>query len=518
MLNLPRKSKTVAIVSLLLSGCLAEVGDDGQDAGEIGVDQLAALAANQSALRPTRDVSKVSVVGIGDAANLYRNVDDGTAFTASDSGTTMVRAATGIAVARHAVGYSGAAAGTVAEVKVHYRARRYASAGTAQIKLYNGATLIASGPARTLTDAWTNLEDTFTGLSVADANQLVSEIELTNTLKTGSHRYTIAWITVTFASPDGGGGGGGDPGTAGPFVAYNADSFFRKPLPANAPIDAASAQGIAFVKSHPEQAGYPYPVINGLGSNLWGTVYFEGKCTDPVWKLTGTVPSKVAFLTTEGFHAPAALGETFTGTSDSPFVVMDRCGNASMPKGLSVWAANAAKGAGTTIGVSSAGAFQHDSNGLDYRNPKSTSQKNMRSRGAIPDAMVIRKDRLQHAISNNTGLGHVLHMFWVETRTADGFVHPMVGDENDKLGWGAEGIRIRVKPSVDLTKRSLSPAALAVARTLQTHGAYLGDNSGSATSLKAEQDWGQWGNLLTRDALRGLTWDDFEFVQRGYEP
>lgn len=505
--------KTMVAVSVLLSGCLTQFGDEADDVGEVDVGQLATLAANQSALSPTRDVTKSSVDGVGDTTNLFRNVDDGTAFTSSDAGTTMVRAATGVAVARHAVGYSGAPAGTVAEVKVHYRARRYNSAGTAQIKLYDGATLVATGPARTLTDTWTNFEDTFPGLSVADANRLVSEIELANTLKTGSHRYTIAWITVTFAA-----GGGGGTTTGGPFVAYNVDSFFRKPVPAGAPIDSASAQGIAFVKSHPDQAGFPYPVINGLAGNLWGTVYFEGKCTDPVWKLTGTVPSKVAFLASEGFHAPAQLGDTFTGTSDSPFVVMDTCGNPSMPKGLTVWAANAAKGSGTTISVSAAGAFQHDSNGLDYRNPKSSSTKNMRSRGAIPDAMVIRKDRLEHAIANNTGLGHVLHMFWVETRTADGFVHPMVGDENDKLGWGAEGIRIRIKPSVDLTKRNLSPGGLAVARTLQTHGAYLGDNSGSASSLKAEQDYGQWGSRLTRDALRGLTWDDFEFVQRGYEP
>lgn len=302
------------------------------------------------------------------------------------------------------------------------------------------------------------------------------------------------------------------------FVPYAADSFFRKPLPANAPIDAESADGIAFVKSHPDQRGYSYPVINGLAGNKWGTVYFEGACTDPVWKLTGTVPADVAFLKTQGFHAPAALGNTFTGTNDSPFVVMDRCGVPNMPNGLSVWAANAAKGNGTTISVSAAGAFQHDSNGLDRRNPRSTSTKNFRSRGAIPDAMVIRKDRVSWAIANNTDLGYVLHMFWVETDGPAGHFHPMVGQENRHTGWGAEGIRIRIKASVDLTKRNLSPGALVVARTLQRYGAYLGDNSGSATALKAEQDYGQWRGLLARDSLKALTWDDFEFVKGGYEP
>jgi hypothetical protein len=226
-------------------------------------------------------------------------------------------------------------------------------------------------------------------------------------------------------------------------------------------------------------------------------------------------------LTEGGTHWGFAAGggaTHFTGTNDSPFVVMDRCGVPNMPKGLSVWAANAAKGNGYTISVSAAGAFQHDSNGLDRRNPRSTSTRNFRSRGAIPDAMVIRKDRVAWAIANNTDLGYVLHMFWVQTNGADGHVHPMVGQENRHTGWGAEGIRIRIKASVDLTKRGLSPGGLVVARTLQRYGAYLGDNSGSSTAIKAEQDHGQWGGLLARDSLKGLTWDDFEFVQRGYEP
>ncbi|MBA3817277.1 MAG: hypothetical protein H0X17_00155 [Deltaproteobacteria bacterium] len=511
MSNTTQTSLMLWALSGALAGCMSEL--DAADEGADGdVETLAALASNQAVLRPVSDVSKLDVVGVGDATNLYRNVDDGTAFGASDGATTVVRATTGAALTRHAVGYAGAPAGTVTVVKVHYRARRSSSAGTARIKLYDGATLVATGAPRTLTDTWTSFEESFTGLSVSDANRLVSEIEFSNTLKTGSHRYTIVWLTVTYADGSGSGGPVGEP-----FVPYSADSFFRKAVPASAPIDSESAQGITFVKNHPEQTA-PYPLINGLGSNNWGTVYFKGTCTDPIWKLTGTVPSKVAFLTTEGFHAPAELGSTFTGTSDSPFVVMDTCGVPSMPKGFSVWAANAVKGSGTTVNVSAAGAYQHDSNGLDYRNPRSSSTKNMRSRGAIPDSMVIRKDRLEWAMANNTGLGYALHMFWVETSTAAGFVHPMVGDENDKLGWGPEGIRIRIKPSVDLTKRGLSPGALVIARTLQTHGAYLGDNSGSGSALKAEQDHGQWGSLLTRDSLKGLTWDDFEFVQRGYEP
>jgi hypothetical protein len=212
------------------------------------------------------------------------------------------------------------------------------------------------------------------------------------------------------------------------------------------------------------------------------------------------------------------FGKTITGTTDSPFVILDTCGVPSMPKGLTVWGAKAAVASANTVSVGAAGAFQHDSNGLDKRNPKSDSTKNFRSRGAIPDSMVIRKDRLDWAISNNTDLGYVLHMFWWETDSAAGFVHPMIGAESGQAGWGPEGIRIRIKPSVDLTKRGLSASGLAIARTLQVHGAYIGDNAGAGgTALKAEQDYGQWGSELNQDTLKGLTWDDFEFIQRGYQ-
>lgn len=311
------------------------------------------------------------------------------------------------------------------------------------------------------------------------------------------------------------------PPPGGPFLPYIENSFFRKPLPAGAPLDSQSAAGINFLKTFPDQrnSAFPnYPIINGVSGNKWGTTYFEGTCSDPVWKLTGTVPAEVGFLKTEGFHAPASFGNVLTGTSDSPFTVMDICGVPTMPRGLSVWGAKAVKGVGNTVGVGAAGAFQHDSNGLDKRNPRSTSTKNFRSRGAIPDAMVIRKDRLDWAIANNTGLGYVLHMFMVETDTTQGFVHPMTGDESLKNGWGPEGIRIRIKPSINLATRGMSPAGLVVARTLQQHGAYVGDNAGTGTALKAEQDYGQWGGKLTQGSLQGVTWDDFEFVQRGYEP
>lgn len=127
--------------------------------------------------------------------------------------------------------------------------------------------------------------------------------------------------------------------------------------------------------------------------------------------------------------------------------------------------------------------------------------------------MVIRRDLMDAALVAGTGLGHVLHAFLIETQTADGFRHPMVGCENDKHGWGAEGERIAIHPDLALSTRGMSPVGLVLARTLQTHGAYIGDNAGSGSCLKAEQSSSTrnpWAGLtITADSLKGVTWDDF---------
>ena len=132
--------------------------------------------------------------------------------------------------------------------------------------------------------------------------------------------------------------------------------------------------------------------------------------------------------------------------------------------------------------------------------------------------MVIRRDLVSWGVASGGDLGHVLHLFMVETDSSAGHVHPMVGSESGKYGWGAEGQRIAIDPGIDLTTRGLSPEALVVARTLQRYGAYLGDNSGGPTALKAEQESAGrpvWVGRLPADSLRGLSWEDFVVVSAG---
>jgi len=264
----------------------------------------------------------------------------------------------------------------------------------------------------------------------------------------------------------------------------------------------------SFMATFADQKGTPYPLLNGVGGNKWGMVYAEGSASDPIWTLTGGLPTAVAsHLSALGFHAPAYFGDMLTGTSDSPFVVLDRA------SGITVWGAGASKGVGNTIHVSAAGYFDHASDGLDTRRPESNSAQNFRSRGVIPDSMVIRKDRLDWAVANNTDLGHVLEIFWPETDSSLGNRLPMVGAESGKVGWGAEGQRIGIDPSVNLADRPCTPYARAIALTLQRHGAYIGDNSGGAAAFKMQQDTSAhpvWGASVKQDELSGcVSWSDF---------
>jgi len=295
-------------------------------------------------------------------------------------------------------------------------------------------------------------------------------------------------------------------GSSGPFLPYTSDSYFRTPVTGLAVDPVRTDAFRTFMRTNPDQSSYAYPRIHGTGSSRWGTAYAMGTAADPVWRLTGCVPSACSTLVSTGFHAPSWLGTVLTCTTDSPFCVVD------LGSGFTVFGGKASVVGPLTISVSSAGITYHSSNGLHRKDPLSNDPRNFTSRGRISDAMVIRSDLVDYGVANNTDLGHVLHLFLVETRTSDGYRHPMVGCEGGKYGFGAEGERIAIDPSVDLTTRGLSPAGLVIARTLQRYGCYFGDNAGKESALKAEQETSThpvWSGRLGQDSLAGLRWDDF---------
>lgn len=291
-----------------------------------------------------------------------------------------------------------------------------------------------------------------------------------------------------------------------PFRPYTRHSYFKRPATGHVVDVSRTRQFRHFMKTFPDQAGIRYPTISGVSGSDWGLAYAMGSRKDPVWKLTGTMQPECAILRTRGFHAPAWFGSMLTGTSDSPFCVVDRA------SGYTVFGSVANVAGHRLIHVGSAGITHHRSNGLTGVNPHSDDKHNFTGRGRITDAMVIRRDLVEYGIAHHTGLGHVLQMNIAETRSADGFCNPMVSCESGQNGFGAEGERIKIRRHIDLRKRGLSPAGLVIARTLQHHGCYFGDNAGGPSTFKAEQENHSrpvWHGLLRHDSLRGITWDDF---------
>lgn len=301
-----------------------------------------------------------------------------------------------------------------------------------------------------------------------------------------------------------------EPPTALP---YGPDSFFQSDT-AGLPVDAGLTTSFRNFMASP--AGQP--TVNWPKVNLnpgWSGHNHIGQASDPIWRLavgSGGGNSRLDIVETQGVHLSDAIWNSVpTGTQDRLLVVRDpifgytvQCADVVPNKAARTWTA------------SNCGIFWHSSNGLDYRNPQSDDQRNMTSRGRIPDAMQIPRSELDAAVAAGTGVGHVLHIFFVETDSAAGHVHPMVGDEGGNSGWGAEGVRIGIDPSIDLVARGLTGHALALARTLQQNGGYIGDNAGVNTQIKVGPPADYTGTNLATDVFKGkITWNDFVVYQPG---
>jgi hypothetical protein len=296
---------------------------------------------------------------------------------------------------------------------------------------------------------------------------------------------------------------------------YGPDSFFQSRTDA-LPVDATlTSQFRSFMATNVDQKAVTWPKVNMNPG--WSGHNHIGTADDPVWKLaagSGGSDSRLAIVRSQGVHLADAVWDTVpTGTQDRLLVVRDpvfgytvQCADVVPNRAARTWTA------------SNCGIFWHDSNGLDYRNPLSDDSRNFTSRGRIPDAMQVPRSEIDDAVAAGTGVGHVMHVFFVATDGTGSpcFVHPMVGCEGRQTGWGKEGTRIGIDRSVDLVARGLTGAALALARTLQDNGGYLGDNSGSSTQLKVGPPEDYADTNLTTDVFKGkLSWNDFVVYQLG---
>jgi hypothetical protein len=301
---------------------------------------------------------------------------------------------------------------------------------------------------------------------------------------------------------------------------YSADSFFKSRVDgAGVPVSSTLTTEMRhFMSTFAEQAAVTWPKVNlNPGWSGHNYVHRSGD-TAPVWKLAsntgGTSDSRLGIVRTQGVHIKDSAWDTVpSGDQDRLLVLQDhvfgytvQCADVVPNKAARTWTA------------SNCGIMWHSSNGLDHRNPQSDDERNYSSRGRLLDAMQIPRAELDRAVANGTGVGHVMHLFWVATEVSDGFSSPMVGNESNTPGWGGEGWRMRIAPSVNLVNRGLTGACLAIARTLQENGGYIGDNSGSSTQLKVGPPEDYVGTNLATDCMKGkVSWNDFEVVQPGWQ-
>ena len=307
---------------------------------------------------------------------------------------------------------------------------------------------------------------------------------------------------------------------------YTADSFYKSRVDGpNTPIDAGlTAEMHNFMAtytgtdSNDNQSLVSWPKLNQNPGWSGHNYVHRSDDTAPIWKLTGTAGStddpRLDIVRTQGIHLTDATWNSVpTGTQDRLLVIQDHV------FGYTVQCADVVPNmTARTWTASNCGIMWHSSNGLNADNPLSNDPRNFTSRGRIIDAMQVPREEIDRAVANNTGVGHVLHLFWVSTDVNDGFSHPMTNEEDNVGGWGGEGWRLRIKPSVDLQARGLTGAALAIARTLQQNGAYIGDNAGGVTQVKIGPPEDYVGTNITTDAFKNkITWNDFEVVQPGWQ-
>jgi hypothetical protein len=191
-------------------------------------------------------------------------------------------------------------------------------------------------------------------------------------------------------------------------------------------------------------------------------------------------------------------------------------------KGYVVMLTNAAYDAGDRSWSAAGATVTYlASNGLDYRTGESDDPRNRGThRGNNGATAAVSWDEARS--------GEIRHVLKVASgpELSDRFVFPMVGSDGDYTGSREavppEGLRFRIRPSVDLDKLHLQPQALVIARALQTYGFYLGD-SGGTTALKLENTAAEGRGRLwkvTADALCGLPFERsyWQVVAGGYDP
>ena len=285
-------------------------------------------------------------------------------------------------------------------------------------------------------------------------------------------------------------------GINGVYKAFTEDSFWNIPIPPDAPIHPDSAKIIAFLSA---DNTHEFVRLSGLGKGgTWGRPIYWGYKSGPTYQVD-------CARKTYDIHIPDHAKAD--PSSDAALTVYDMVSGHVFglhgDPGHSMW-------------CSSAHVLR--SNGLDNKWTQfpDTHPDNTGHRGAPASNIGIRYDEILAG-----KITHKLHLSVNNSKNTH--VFPLVGDENGTSDPYAppEGALIRIKQSVDLSKRNLSPPAMIIARALQIYGAYVGEQSGGPINIKVENTIAEgkgdlWAGVLAWDALKDIPIQDYEVIEYGY--
>ncbi|MDQ4039804.1 MAG: hypothetical protein M3313_16005 [Actinomycetota bacterium] len=280
------------------------------------------------------------------------------------------------------------------------------------------------------------------------------------------------------------------------------------------PQDAPShprANAILDYMQTARQAGDGCVRLAGAGKNEWGQPVYWSRPTDKAYDVAVDIPQPPP---PELGSLRIPKGARAAATNDAAMTIFDA------DRGYVVALTEANFDAKTDTWTASGATVTYlGSDGLHVRTGRSDDARNTGShRGNNGATMMVRHDEVTE--------GAIEHVLKVSSgpEASKRFVFPMVGSDGDSDNPDAppQGLRFRIKPTVDLSILDLPPEARVIAQALQTYGFYVGD-SGGVTSLKLEntraegrgQLWELPPRALCSLPLRRDLWD---VLPEGYDP
>jgi hypothetical protein len=297
-----------------------------------------------------------------------------------------------------------------------------------------------------------------------------------------------------------------------PYRAFSADSWWNTPLPDEAPIDPNDQAVLHYLRTAP-QSGNGCLNLAGTAGSPWGQPIYWAKPSDPQYDVQGVV---AAGRPPELDDIRIPVNARAASNSDNTMTIFDR--SAGYVTALTGAQYDARKDRWTASGATV--TYVH-SNGLNVLTGLSDNAHNIGThRGNNGATMAVRWDMVQ--------AGAITNVLKVASgpELANRWVFPLVGSDGGYNGSDPavppEGLRLRVKPSVNLNKLHLEPQAAIIARALKKYGIYLGD-SGRLTALKLEdtvtEGMGEVWDLKPADLCAlPFTPKYWDVVKAGYDP